>query len=138
MMCEEPATIKFVEKIFKDASEPCTSNRIHIGMDEAWDLGRGKYLTKKGFKKPFDMMTEYLEQVLKLTDKLQLKPISLSFCRKLILIKTENGVYVTRRDGALRYFTGIQSRAHNTLKMRPRVVLPLFSQAYVTCHILNK
>lgn len=75
MMCEEPETMKFVEKMLKEASEPYKSKRIHIGMDEAWDLGRGNYLSKKGYKEPFDMMTEHLAKVLKLTEKLKLKPM---------------------------------------------------------------
>ena len=75
MMCEEPETLKFVEKMLKEASEPYKSKRIHIGMDEAWDLGRGAYLTKKGFKNPFDMMTKHLAKVLKITKKLKLQPM---------------------------------------------------------------
>ena len=75
MMCEEPETLKFVEKMLKEASEPYKSRRIHIGMDEAWDLGRGNYLSKKGYKEPFDMMTEHLAKVLKLTEKLKLQPM---------------------------------------------------------------
>jgi hexosaminidase len=75
MLCEEPETMKFVEKMLKEASEPYKSKRIHIGMDEAWDLGRGQYIDKKGFKEPFDMMTEHLKKVLKVTEKLKLQPM---------------------------------------------------------------
>jgi hypothetical protein len=75
MMCEAPETIKFVEKMIREASAPYRSNRIHIGMDEAWDLGRGRFLTEKGFKEPFELMTKHLAKVLKITSKLKLRPM---------------------------------------------------------------
>jgi hypothetical protein len=75
MLCEEKTTLDFIEKMLKNASEPYKSKRIHIGMDEAWDLGRGKYLTLKGYKDPFDMMIKHMSSVLKITEKLGLRPM---------------------------------------------------------------
>lgn len=68
-------TYEFIEEMVKTASRPFRSNRIHIGMDEAHQLGLGTYLAKNGFKKRFDIMNEHLQRVISITDRYQLKPM---------------------------------------------------------------
>src|SRR5699024_1726793 len=51
------------------------TNRIHIGMDEAWNLGLGRYLEKNGYRSKFDLMNEHLKRVLAITEKHGLKPM---------------------------------------------------------------
>lgn len=51
-------TYEFIEKMISAAAAPFRSKRIHIGMDEAWKLGQGKYLLLNGYKSKFDIMTE--------------------------------------------------------------------------------
>lgn len=75
VLCEEDETYKFLEKIIIAASTPYNSKRIHIGMDEAWDLGRGKYLDRKGYVKPYEIIVKHLEKVLEITRKLALEPM---------------------------------------------------------------
>src|SRR5699024_11564418 len=48
LLAEEPKTYEFLENIIAAASNPFESNRIHIGMDEAHQLGLGNYLAKNG------------------------------------------------------------------------------------------
>lgn len=68
-------TDRLVENMIRSVSAPFRSNKIHIGMDEAEELGRGKYLDRNGHVSRFDIMTEHLEKVLGLTLKLGLKPM---------------------------------------------------------------
>lgn len=75
LLVGDERTYEFVETMIKTAVEPFRSKRIHIGMDEAWKLGQGKYLLKNGYKRKFDLMNEHLERVLEITKNMGLKPM---------------------------------------------------------------
>ncbi|MEC0090254.1 beta-N-acetylhexosaminidase [Paenibacillus macquariensis] len=64
-----------VEKMIEASSAPFRSRKIHIGMDEAEELGRGKYLDYNGYRSRFDIMTEHLEKVLDCARGRGLKPM---------------------------------------------------------------
>ncbi|NLN48488.1 MAG: beta-N-acetylhexosaminidase [Clostridiales bacterium] len=68
-------TYEFIEQMITSAAAPFRSKRIHIGMDEAHDLGLGKYLTENGFRRRFDIMNEHLGKVLEITSAHKLKPM---------------------------------------------------------------
>lgn len=51
---------QLVEKMIETASAPFRSRKIHVGMDEAEELGRGKYLDRNGYQSRFDIMTGHL------------------------------------------------------------------------------
>ncbi|ETI67512.1 beta-N-acetylhexosaminidase [Neobacillus vireti] len=68
-------TYDFIEELMKAASLPFRSKRIHIGMDEAHQLGLGKYLEQHGYQKRFEIMNEHLHKVVDLAEKLSLKPM---------------------------------------------------------------
>jgi hexosaminidase len=56
-------TYQFIEEMILAASKPYRTKRIHIGMDEAWDLGIGKYREKNGYHERFEIMAEHLKRV---------------------------------------------------------------------------
>ncbi|MVP00614.1 beta-N-acetylhexosaminidase [Paenibacillus lutrae] len=66
-------TDELVEKMISAASAPFRSRKIHIGMDEAEELGRGKYLDKNGYTSRFDIMVSHLDKVLEITRRKGLK-----------------------------------------------------------------
>lgn len=66
-------TFTFLEHIIEAASSPFQSERIHIGMDEAQQLGLGKYLDRNGYKSRFDIMNQHLKEVTAITDRKKLK-----------------------------------------------------------------
>jgi hexosaminidase len=68
-------TYDFIEEMIKTTSSLFRSKRIHIGMDEAQNLGFGNYLSVNGYRRRFDIMTEHLEEVCKITRKYDLKPM---------------------------------------------------------------
>lgn len=75
LLVDEPKTYEFLDNLFKNISDMYTTNRVHIGMDEAHDLGLGLYLNQNGYKNRFEIMNSHLRNVLKLTDKYKLKPM---------------------------------------------------------------
>ncbi|MBS4207921.1 beta-N-acetylhexosaminidase [Bacillus sp. FJAT-50079] len=75
LLVDEPETYRFLEKIIEAASRPFQTRRIHIGMDEAHQLGLGKYLDKNGYVERFQLMNRHLNSVIEITEKLSLKPM---------------------------------------------------------------
>ncbi|MDE6357680.1 MAG: beta-N-acetylhexosaminidase, partial [Eubacteriales bacterium] len=66
---------KFLENVIKQLSETFRSKRIHIGMDEAYNLGRGKYAEENGLKHKTEIMREHLNNMLEICNKYNVKPI---------------------------------------------------------------
>ncbi|MBE6602681.1 MAG: beta-N-acetylhexosaminidase [Ruminococcaceae bacterium] len=75
LMARSEDTFAFVEEYIKTAVACFRSKRIHIGMDEAWNMGRGAFLTKHGYVPPFEIFTEYMERLISITNKYGLKPM---------------------------------------------------------------
>ncbi|MFC5405285.1 beta-N-acetylhexosaminidase [Cohnella soli] len=63
---------ELVERMIRTVSAPFRSRKIHIGMDEAEELGRGKYLDRNGYVDRFDIMAGHLDKVLAITRRLGL------------------------------------------------------------------
>ncbi|WP_438349292.1 beta-N-acetylhexosaminidase [Paenibacillus sp. FA6] len=75
LLVGEEKTDQLIEKMIEAASAPFRSRKIHIGMDEAEELGRGKYLDRNGYRSRFDIMTEHLKKVLGCARRHGLKPM---------------------------------------------------------------
>ncbi|MCX7847214.1 MAG: beta-N-acetylhexosaminidase [bacterium] len=63
LMVGEPRTYQLIEKMIAQWKSVYRTRRIHIGMDEADDLGRGRYLTLKGYRPATQLMVEHLQRV---------------------------------------------------------------------------
>ncbi len=68
-------TYDFVRDLLVAASTPFRTKRIHIGMDEAWKLGRGKYIDEFGYEKPLSIMKKHLARVYDMVMEMGLKPM---------------------------------------------------------------
>ena len=75
LLVDEQKTYQFLYDLISSASKPFRSKRIHIGMDEAYGLGRGKFFEKHGYVKPEEIMKIHLSHVLKITNELGLEPM---------------------------------------------------------------
>lgn len=75
MLVGHENTYEFIEQMIRAASSPVRSKRIHIGMDEAWKLGLGRYLNENGYRTKFELMNEHLHRVLEITRRLGLEPM---------------------------------------------------------------
>ena len=73
MMAREDKTFALVEEIIRIASSCLRSKRVHIGMDEAWNMGRGAFLSKHGYVPPFDIFNEYMERLMPIVRKYGLR-----------------------------------------------------------------
>jgi hypothetical protein len=74
-MVGEARTYEFIENMFRSLRECYTTEYIHIGMDEAHNLGLGKYLDKHGFTNRFDIIYNHLKRVIELAKKYDFTPI---------------------------------------------------------------
>ena len=68
-------TYSLIENMFKTLRECYTTNKIHIGMDEAHMLGLGKYLDENGYRNRFDILFEHLKKVIAIAEKYNFKPM---------------------------------------------------------------
>ena len=91
MLAREEETFKFVEQLIATTSSAFRSKRIHIGMDEAWDMGRGEFLNKHGYVPPFEIFNEYMERLIAITNKYGLTPMMWS--DMYFRVQTDNNAY---------------------------------------------
>ena len=75
LLAREEKTFEFLDELIGTVSSCYRSKRIHIGMDEAWDMGRGKFLDRHGYVPPLEIFTEYMERLISITDKYGLTPM---------------------------------------------------------------
>ena len=91
MLARSEDTFAFVEELIATVTSSLRSKRIHIGMDEAWDMGRGKFLDKHGYVPPFQIFNEYMERLISITNKYGLTPMMWS--DMYFRVQTDNNEY---------------------------------------------
>ena len=90
LLAEEEKTYKLIEDMISTLSECFTTRKIHIGMDEAYKIGTGKYQQKHGIKDRFDIINNHLHKVCSITRKYNFEPMVWSdmFCK--LALGTQN------------------------------------------------
>ena len=92
LLAREEKTFEFLDAMIKAASSVCRSKRINIGMDEAWDMGRGRFLDKHGYVKPVDIFNEFMDRLVGITNKYGLTPMM--WCDMYFRVSNDhNGYY---------------------------------------------
>ncbi len=69
LLTDDERTYELIEHMFATLSECFTSRKIHIGMDEAHMLGRGKHLDIHGYETVNTIMKRHLDRILKIAKK---------------------------------------------------------------------
>ncbi len=69
LMVDDEKTYELIDNMFKTLSKNFKTKRIHVGMDEAHMLGRGKHLDKYGYETVDVLMKRHLEKVCEIGDK---------------------------------------------------------------------
>ncbi|MBO5754797.1 MAG: beta-N-acetylhexosaminidase [Clostridia bacterium] len=87
MMVDEPRSYEFIENCIKTCRECFRSRYIHMGMDEAFGLGKGRHLKKYGYEPPIDMFRRHLKRVNEIAKKYDFSP--LMFTDMLFSLTTE-------------------------------------------------
>jgi hexosaminidase len=90
MLAGEEKTYELLARMIDAACAPFRSRRIHLGMDEAFGLGTGKYREKFGERPTFDIMNEHLARVCRMCEERGLKPMIWSDMYFRIGSKTHN------------------------------------------------
>ncbi len=75
LLVDEPQSYDLILKMVQFWSKAVRSRRIHIGMDETHDLGRGRYMDLFGYKRGFDIFNEHLSKVVDLCRAEGLQPM---------------------------------------------------------------
>ncbi len=72
---DQPETYMLIEQMMRAVTAPLRSRTIHLGMDEAEQVGLGAYLRKHGFRNRFDLMSGHVTRVANLAASLGLQPM---------------------------------------------------------------
>jgi hexosaminidase len=75
LLVDEPETYVLTEKMIAAYRTAFRTRRIHLGMDEAHMLGRGRYYDKHGDSDRFELMCRHLEKVLEICQKYDFEPM---------------------------------------------------------------
>ena len=100
LLADEPKTYELIEKMFKTCRECFKTDTIHIGMDEAMNVGLGKYLQKHGYHDRFDIINKHLHRVCDIAKKYGFNPMIWSdmFCK---LAGADEDINAVREKAAL-------------------------------------
>lgn len=75
LMVGDPKVYAFVKACIQNAVKHFHTKRVHLGMDEAWSLGLGRYLHRNGFHPKSEIMAEHLEKTSQICRELGLEPM---------------------------------------------------------------
>ena len=75
LLVDEPATYELIDKMLGQMASCYSTRRIHIGMDETHDLGRGIFMDRHGYERGYDIFNRHLAKVIELCRKHGLSPM---------------------------------------------------------------
>lgn len=75
LLTEDERTYRFIECEIRTMKEAFRSRRIHIGMDEAYGLGRGQYLSHHPYDTTAAVFNRHLTRVLDITRQYGYEPM---------------------------------------------------------------
>ncbi len=63
LLARSEPTFALLDALIGTFADALRSRRIHIGMDEAWDMGRGRFMDIHGYVPPEIILKEYMERL---------------------------------------------------------------------------
>ena len=75
LLVGEERTYELIENMFKTVKSCFSSEYIHIGMDEAHNVGLGEYLSRNGYEHRSSILQKHLKRVVEIANKYDLKPL---------------------------------------------------------------
>jgi hexosaminidase len=112
MLIGEKKTYTLIEKMIRHFARQYRSHRIHIGMDEAENFGRGQYMDLHGYKPSFDLFNEHLQRVVKLCKKYGLEPMIWS--DMYFAMSSKNGNYY---DKSCKILTSMKTKIPKDVRL---------------------
>ena len=91
LLAESEKTYALINDMFSTIAECFSSRKIHIGMDEAYKVGLGKYRELHGNKERFDIINNHLHKVCEIAEKYGFEPMLWSdmFCKLALNIENQ-------------------------------------------------
>ena len=74
LMVGDERTYALICKMVAYCKEVFETNRIHVGMDEAFHLGRGRYTDTNGYRSKHEVYLEHLRRVFAICKELGMRP----------------------------------------------------------------
>ena len=118
LMVGHERTYELIENMLRTVAEIYKTKYVHIGMDEAHNLGRGKYLDTFGFESQATIMRKHLDRVKEIAKRNGLTPIIWSD----MLFRDWNGG---------KYYTGKTEVPEEYRKALPDGVIPVYWDYYM-------
>ena len=112
-------TYALIEAMIAAMSDAFTSRRIHIGMDEAKNVGRGKYLQQHGFRPQREIMLEHIERVSEIAARYGLRPMM-----------WDDMLYREANDTGMGYFTSGVTLSKAELERLPKEMTYVYWDYY--------
>jgi len=75
LLIDEPKTYELIDKMLAQCSDVFRSRQIHLGMDECWSLGLGRYVRRFGYVPGWELFLRHLEKVAELCAAHGLEPM---------------------------------------------------------------
>ena len=91
LLAGEEKTYKLIEDMISSLSQCFRTDKIHIGMDEAYRVGTGEYQRRHGIEDRFDIINNHLHRVCEIAKKYNYEPMVWSdmFCKLAFDIKSQ-------------------------------------------------
>ncbi len=91
LLIDEEETYALIEAQIRAMRSYVATDRIHIGMDEAYGVGLGRYYEKHGPTDRVELLRRHLERVVDICKKYGLKPMM--WCDMFFSLGSESGSY---------------------------------------------
>lgn len=75
LLVDDEKTYEFIERLISSVRKCFRTDKIHIGMDEAHNLGKGRYREIHGDTDRTEILMHHLKRVCEITDKYNFKPM---------------------------------------------------------------
>ena len=75
LLADEDETYRLIEAMLRQCRACYRTDKIHLGMDEAMNLGLGNYLKKHGYQKSFSIMLRHVQRVRELAHRYGFSPM---------------------------------------------------------------
>lgn len=90
LMVGDPNVYEFIDHMFASLRKSFKTNKINIGMDEAHNLGKGRYRDEHGERNKSDILLEHLGKVSEIAARYDFEPIMWS---DMFFRLANNGAY---------------------------------------------
>ena len=75
LLVDEDKTYGLIERMICSVSKHFKSKRLHLGLDEAYSVGKGKYFERHGHEKQEELFARHCEKVAQIAQKHGFSPI---------------------------------------------------------------